>query len=240
MNETKKGCLYIISTPIGNVNDISQRALNLLASVELIACEDTRRTGRFLSRIGLKKRLVSYHDYNALKRTPLLLENLNNGSDVALVSDAGTPGVSDPAYRVISAAVEKSFEVIAVPGPSAALAALVVSGLPLDRFVFEGFLPPRGARRQKRIEALSDEPRTIILFESPHRIHNLLEIILRVMGDREISISREMTKLHEETLRGHVSEVIESMKNTTPRGEYTVVIRGKGKKDRHERKTHYI
>ena len=230
MSETKKGRLFIVSTPIGNMSDISQRAVDCLQSVSYIACEDTRRTGLFLSRLGMKKRLLSYHNFNALKRTSSIIEFLLDGRDVAVVSDAGTPGVSDPAYRVVHAAVENGIDVFAVPGPSSVLAALVVSGLPLDRFVFEGFLPPRGAKRLKRLEALTDEPRTIIFFESPHRINYLLENILNILGDREISVSREMTKLHEETLRGNVSDVIAGMKKIKPRGEYTVVVRGKGKK----------
>ena len=230
MSETKKGRLFIISTPIGNMSDISQRAIDCLQSVSYIACEDTRRTGLFLSRLGMKKRLLSYHNFNALKRTSSIIEFLLDGSDVAIVSDAGTPGVSDPAYRVVHAAVENGIDVFAVPGPSSVLAALVVSGLPLDRFVFEGFLPPRGAKRLKRLESLVGEPRTIVFFESPHRINYLLENILNILGDREISVSREMTKLHEETLRGHVSDVIAGMKKTKPRGEYTVVVRGKGKR----------
>ena len=230
MSETKKGRLFIVSTPIGNMSDISQRAVDCLQSVSYIACEDTRRTGLFLSRLGMKKRLLSYHNFNALKRTSSIIEFLLDGRDVAVVSDAGTPGVSDPAYRVVHAAVENGIDVFAVPGPSSVLAALVVSGLPLDRFVFEGFLPPRGAKRLKRLEALVDEPRTIIFFESPHRINYLLENILNILGDREISVSREMTKLHEETLRGNVSDVIAGMKKIKPRGEYTVVVRGKGKK----------
>ncbi len=230
MSETKKGRLFVVSTPIGNMSDISQRAIDCLQSVSYIACEDTRRTGLFLSRLGLKKRLLSYHNFNALKRTSSIIELLLDGSDVAVVSDAGTPGVSDPAYRVVHTAVENGIDVFAVPGPSSVLAALVVSGLPLDRFVFEGFLPPRGAKRLKRLESLVDEPRTIVFFESPHKINYLLENILNILGDREISVSREMTKLHEETLRGHVSDVIAGMKKIKPRGEYTVVVRGTGKK----------
>ena len=234
MKEIQKGRLFVVSTPIGNLSDFSQRAIDCLKSVSLIACEDTRRTGLLLSRLGFKKRLVSYHNFNALKRTSSLMEKLRAGCDVALVSDAGTPGVSDPAYRFVRAAVTEGFDVFAVPGPSALLSALVVSGLPLDRFVFEGFLPPKGAHRRKRIEALADEPRTIVLYESPHRIISLLEGILCALGDREISVSREMTKLYEETIRGQVSEVLDTVKNTKPRGEYTVVIRGKGKKTRHD------
>ncbi|MBT4483826.1 MAG: 16S rRNA (cytidine(1402)-2'-O)-methyltransferase [Candidatus Latescibacteria bacterium] len=230
MNKTKKGQLFVVSTPIGNMSDFSQRAIDCLKSANIVACEDTRRTGLLFSRLGFKKKLFSYHNFNELKRTPAIIENLNNGNDVALVSDAGTPGISDPAYRVVRAAVEAGFDVIPVPGPSAVLASLVVSGLPPDRFVFEGFLPPKGAKRLKRIEAMADEQRTIILFESPHKILLLLENILSILGDREISVSREITKLHEETIRGNVSIVLEKMIAAKPRGEYTVVIRGREKR----------
>jgi 16S rRNA (cytidine1402-2'-O)-methyltransferase len=230
MDENSCGCLYIVSTPIGNMDDLSPRALELLRSVDLIACEDTRHTGMLLSRLGIKNRLVSYNNINETKRTPLILETIFSCRDVALVCDSGTPGVSDPAYRVVRAAVEHGIPVISIPGPSAVLAALVVSGLPLDRFVFEGFLPPRGMKRTKSLDALKNEPRTIVLFESPHRIISLLESVLSVFGDREISVSRELTKLFEETVRGSVSSVLETLKRKKPRGEYTVVIRGTGKK----------
>ena len=229
MNELKKGHLYIISTPIGNMGDISSRAIDFLKSVEFVACEDTRHSGLLLSRLGFKKKLISYNDINALKKTSVILGHLEKGHDVALVSDAGTPGISDPAYRLICAALDSHCDVTAVPGPSAVLSALVISGLPLDRFVFEGFLPHKAVQRRKRIESLSDETRTIVLFESPHRILDLLENIREILGDREISVSREMTKLYEETIRGHVSDVIETLKTKTPRGEFTVVIRGAGK-----------
>ena len=233
MKELKKGHLYIISTPIGNMNDISPRAIECFKSVDFVACEDTRHSGLLLSRLGIKKKLLSYNDINALKQTQVLLKYLEQGHDVALVSDAGTPGISDPAYRIIRAAIDAQFEVIAVPGPSAVLSALVISGLPLDRFVFEGFIPQKGARRRNRIEALANEPRTIILFESPHRIIDLLESVLEIFGNREISVSREMTKLHEETIRGNVSDVLETLKTKKLRGEFTVVIRGTGK-ERHK------
>lgn len=232
--ERSSGCLFIVSTPIGNMADLSPRALDCLRSVDLVACEDTRHTGLLLSRLGIKKRLVLYNDINETRRAPLILEVLSSGRDVALVCDAGTPGVSDPAYRVVRRAVDKGIPVLSVPGPSSVLAALVVSGLPLDRFVFEGFLPPRGMKRVKSLEALKLEPRTIVLFESPHRIVNLLETVLSVLGDREVSVSRELTKMFEETIRGTVSSVLETLKLKKPRGEYTVVLRGIGKRGSHE------
>ena len=223
------GSLFLVSTPIGNMDDLSPRARSILETADIIACEDTRHTGLLLSRLGIKKRLVSYNDINAEKRLPLLCSCLEDGYDVAVVSDAGTPGISDPAYRIVRAAAGLGIEIISIPGPSAVLAALVVSGLPLDRFVFEGFLPNKGAARLKRIELLKDEQRTLVLFESPHRILRLLEAILDVMGDRLVSVSRELTKLHEETVRGTVSEVLARLKEKKTRGEYTVVLHGAGK-----------
>ena len=231
MTDKKKyGSVYIVSTPIGNMDDISKRALICLESADIIACEDTRRTGLLWSRLGLKKSLISYNDFNARKRLPMLLDHLANGNDVALVSDAGTPGISDPAYRIVRAALDSGVDVISIPGPSAVLAALVISGLPVDRFVFEGFLPQKGAARNKRLEYLINEPRTMVFYESPHRIIKLLTSIQDILGDRDISVSRELTKLHEETVRGSVIEVLELLSLKKPRGEYTVVVRGTGKK----------
>ena len=224
------GCLYVVSTPIGNLGDISDRARSCLADVDIVACEDTRHSGRLLNHIGIKKRLVSYNDINAERRLGQLIDHLANGNDVALISDAGTPGISDPAYRLVRAAVNEDFDVISIPGPSAVLAGLVVSGLPLDRFVFEGFLPPKAGARNKRLEVLNIEPRTMVLYESPHRILKLLDAVLAILGNREVSVSRELTKLHEETVRGPVSDVLDRMNEKKPRGEYTVVIRGVGKK----------
>ncbi|MFA6470743.1 MAG: 16S rRNA (cytidine(1402)-2'-O)-methyltransferase [Candidatus Latescibacterota bacterium] len=240
MAETSSGSLYIVSTPIGNMGDFSTRALECLSSVEYIACEDTRHTGLFLSRLGIKKRLFSYNDINEKTRSLRVVKLLSEGYDVALVCDAGTPGISDPAYRMIQSSVSAGFTVISIPGASAVLAALVVSGLPLDRFIFEGFLPQKGMKRIKSIEALKEEPRTIVLYESPYRIIILLEQILEILGDREISVSRELTKMYEETVRGTVSEVLSKIKDQKPRGEYTVVIRGIGKKGGHERSSDNI
>jgi 16S rRNA (cytidine1402-2'-O)-methyltransferase len=226
MNEIKKGFLFIVSTPIGNLKDITKRAVECLSSVDIIACEDTRHTGMLLSHLGIKKKLISYNNFNENTKSSFLLSLLENGNNIAVVSDAGTPGISDPAYRIVKLAVDSGFGVFSIPGPSALLSALVVSGFPIDRFVFEGFFPPRGAKRLKHIENLKNESRTIVLFESPHRILNLLELLLEIFGDRDVSVSREMTKIYEETIRGKLSFVIESIKKTKPRGEYTVVVRG--------------
>ena len=224
--DSKLGILYIVSTPIGNMEDISTRASACLRDVSLVACEDTRRTGLLLSRLGMKKRLLSYRDSNAARQAPVIADHLVRGEDVALVSDAGTPGVSDPAYRVVRAAIEAGCDVIAIPGASALLSALVVSGMPLDRFVFEGFPPAHGAKRKKYLESLAHEERTIIFYESPFRVVRLLDLVFELWGNREVSVSRELTKLHEETVRGTVSDVLERIRDKKPRGEYTVVIRG--------------
>ena len=226
MKNISSGRLYIVSTPIGNLDDISRRALECLGNVGLIACEDTRHTGLMLSRLGIKNKLISYHNFNEASRSSTIVNNLENGIDVALVSDAGTPGICDPAYRVVRAAIDGGFDVLSVPGPSSLLSALVISGLPLDRFIFEGFLPPKGAKRLKRIEALVDEIRTIVFFESPHRVVSLLESVRDILGEREVSVSRELTKLHEETVRGTVSDIIAKLSDTKRRGEYTIVVQG--------------
>lgn len=226
MNNSKKGFLFIVSTPIGNLKDISQRAIDCLSSVDIIACEDTRHTGMLLSHLCIRKKLISYNNFNENTKSSFLLSHLENGSDVAVVSDAGTPGISDPAYRIVKLAVDSGFGVFSIPGPSALLSALVVSGFPLDKFVFEGFLPPKGAKRLKHIETLKNETRTIVFFESPHRIINLLDSLLSVFGDRDISVSREMTKIYEETIRGKISFVLETINKSKTRGEYTIVVRG--------------
>jgi 16S rRNA (cytidine1402-2'-O)-methyltransferase len=212
------------------MGDLSPRAATCLGEASLIACEDTRRTGLLLSRLGIKKPLVTYNDVNEESRSSRLVETVLAGDTVAVVSDAGTPGISDPAYRVVRAACAVGITVVAVPGPSALLAALVVSGLPLDRFVFEGFLPPKSSQREKRLSDLVTEPRTIILYESPHRIVKLLSSVVKIFGDREVSVSRELTKLYEETIRGTAPEVLSRLEAKKPKGEYTVVIRGVGKR----------
>ncbi len=224
--------LYVVSTPIGNLEDISQRALNTLAQADLIACEDTRRTGLLLKHFGIENRLLSYHEYNKLRRTPEILEILKQGKIVALVSDAGTPGISDPGFYLIRAAIEKGIRVIPVPGASALLAALVVSGLPANRFAFEGFLPKREGRRRKRLIALLYEPRTMIFCESAHRIRRLLNEIKEILGDRRIAVCRELTKKYEEVIRGTVAEVLERIAERGLKGEIVVVVAGYEESDK--------
>ena len=220
------GHLYVVGTPIGNLADLSQRARETLGSVDLVAAEDTRRTGRLLAHLGLKVRMLSFFEGNERQRIDELLDRLREGERVALVSDAGMPAVSDPGFRLLRAAVDAGVEISVVPGPSAVTAALVVSGLPTDRWVFEGFLPRRPSERRERLRALAHDPRTVVLFESPLRVITLLRDVLVELGDRRAAVARELTKLHEEVVRGRVSEVIVSLLDSEPRGELVVVIEG--------------
>jgi 16S rRNA (cytidine1402-2'-O)-methyltransferase len=222
----ESGMLYLVATPIGNLEDITFRAVEVLRQADLIAAEDTRRTRHLLTRHDISRPLISYHDHNKKSRSPQLLRSLLNGESVALVSDAGTPGISDPAFYLVRLAIENGVPVIPVPGPSALIAALVVSGLPPDRFVFEGFLPPRAGKRRTRLKALADEQRTIVLFESPHRLLKSLSDILEIMGDRQAVVARELTKKFEEVARGTVSQLMERFSRKKPRGEVVVVLAG--------------
>jgi 16S rRNA (cytidine1402-2'-O)-methyltransferase len=220
------GRLYLVGTPIGNLGDLTDRARETLQAVDVLAAEDTRRTGRLLSHVGIKRRMVSLFEGNERERTEELVANLREGSDVALVTDAGMPTISDPGFRLVRACVEEGIEVRVVPGPSAVTAALVVSGLPVDRFVFEGFLPKRGGERRERLRALAREPRTIVVFESPVRVVALLRDVLVELGDRRMALARELTKLHEEVVRGRVTEVLDRLAGSEPRGEVVVVLEG--------------
>jgi 16S rRNA (cytidine1402-2'-O)-methyltransferase len=220
------GVLYVVSTPIGNLEDITLRALKILKGVGLIAAEDTRTTRNLLRHFEIEKDCISYHSHNEIKRIPELLDRLRAGVAVAVVSDAGTPGISDPAALLISAAVDAGIRVVPIPGASAALAALVVSGFHTDRFHFEGFLPIK-KRRQTRIRELAEEERTIILYESVHRLPRTLRDLHEQFGDRRASVSREITKLFEETVRGTLPDLIAHFERHEPRGEFVVVIEGK-------------
>jgi 16S rRNA (cytidine1402-2'-O)-methyltransferase len=218
--------LYVVSTPIGNLGDITFRALEVLAGVDQVACEDTRRTGLLMKHYDIHARLLSYHDHNKARRTPELLEMLRQGKRIALVADAGTPGVSDPGFYLIRAAVDAGLTVFPVPGASALLSALVMSGLPSDRFAFEGFLPRRDGRRRKRLAALAEEPRTMVFFEPARRTRLLLEEMLELWGERRVVVARELTKKFEETIRGSLSEVVDALANRTLKGEITLVVSG--------------
>lgn len=232
---TTKGVIYIVSTPIGNLEDITLRALKILKDVDLIAAEDTRRTRKLLSRFDIHTLLVSYFEHNELKRLDKLLSHVKRGKDIALVSDAGTPGISDPGYRLIQEAIEREIPVIPIPGPSAAIAALSIAGLPTDSFAFVGFLPKKGGKRRKLLDKLADSMWTSILYESPHRLVETLEDLLVACGDRQIAVTRELTKAFEEVIRGTISEVIDILKGKRIKGEITLVVGGKERKRRQVR-----
>ena len=221
-----EGVLYVVATPIGNLEDVSERALRVLREVDAIAAEDTRRTAKLLAHHGIAKPLTSYHDAVERRKAPELVEQLRRGKTLALVSDAGTPLVSDPGYRLVRCALDAGIAVVPIPGASAATALLSVCGFSTDRFVFEGFLPQRAGRRRRRLEGLRGEPRTIVIYESPHHVERALAEIEEVLGDRQIVVGRELTKLFEEILRGTISEVRRTLAERPPRGEYTIVVRG--------------
>jgi 16S rRNA (cytidine1402-2'-O)-methyltransferase len=217
--------LYLISTPIGNLEDITLRALRLLREVSLIAAEDTRTTGRLLKHYNIETPLTSFHDYSTPHKIAGLVERLAT-ADVALVTDAGTPGLSDPGYELVRAAVEAGVIISPIPGPSAAIAALVSSGLPTDRFLFLGFLPRQAKARREALSAVASLPYTLVLYESPHRVLYLLADVVAVLGDRPVAVGRELTKLYEEIWRGPASEAISHFSQGQIRGEFTLVIGG--------------
>ena len=224
--EVINGALYVVATPIGNLEDITLRALRILKSVDIIAAEDTRKTRILLNHYGIQKELLSYYQFNESKRIPEIIKILKSGKSVAVVSDAGTPGISDPAYRLVKKAIEEKIRIIPIPGASAFLSALVVSGLPTDSFVFEGFLPHKKGRKTK-LEKIKSETRTIILYESPHRILKTLYEILEIIGDRKITIAREITKMFEQVIYGKVSDVIKHLESKTIQGEFVIILAGK-------------
>jgi 16S rRNA (cytidine1402-2'-O)-methyltransferase len=228
----KKASLYVVATPIGNREDVTVRALNTLRKVDLIAAEDTRKTGNFLSHHKIKNRLISYHEHNENKRTPEIISKLLDGTSIALVSNAGTPSVSDPGYRLIATAIENNIKVIPIPGVSAATAAMSVSGLPTDSFVFIGFPPRKKGKRLKILTELAVEPHPLIFYESPQRILAFLEEIISRIGDRPAVLAREMTKLHEEFIRGSVSEILMTLKKRAKvKGECTLLVSGRKEKE---------
>jgi 16S rRNA (cytidine1402-2'-O)-methyltransferase len=223
------GTLWLVATPIGNLGDLSDRARHTLASVDLIAAEDTRRTGRLLASVGMEEHppLLSYFEGNERERTPELVAKLTGGHDVALVTDGGMPAVSDPGFRLVRSALDVGVDVQVVPGPSSVLTALVLSGLPVHRFAFEGFLPRKAGDRRARLNALAPDDRTLVFFESPRRTQALLRELLDVWGDRQVAVARELTKLHEEVRRGRISDVLAEMGEVAPKGEIVVVVEGR-------------
>lgn len=220
----KLGTLFIVATPVGNLKDITLRALEALKAVDVIACEDTRQTGKLLSHYDIRTPMVSLHDHNERQRTPELVKRLRRGDSVALVCDGGTPLISDPGWRLVHEALAADMPVTWMPGPAALIGGLVLSGLPAERFVFEGFLPQKSGQRRKRLEALKDEERTVVLYESPHRLLKTLKEIREVLGDIQVACARELTKMFEEVRRGVVSEAIEHFEQKPPKGEFVIVV----------------
>lgn len=226
MTQKQPADLYIISTPIGNLEDITLRALRILGTVEIIAAEDTRHTRKLLNRHNIHGTLTSYHDLNKEEKAPVLIQYLKEGRSIALVTDAGTPCISDPGYYLINRCIQEAIPIIPIPGPSAFLAALSISGLPTDTFLFQGFLPRKKIARRNFLQSLEPEKRTLVFYESPHRITQCITDILEAMGDRRIVIARELTKVFEETIRGRASRVIGLLEKKKLRGEFTLIVEG--------------
>lgn len=225
--DTKAGTLYIVGTPIGNLEDMTFRAVEILRKVDIVAAEDTRHTGKLLHHFQITTPQISYHDHNRRGRLPELLQRLQHGETIALVTDAGMPGISDPGYELVKACAESAISVVPIPGVSAVITALSASGLPTDRFVFEGFLPAKGQERRDRLDAIRTETRTLVLFESPHRLRQTLHDLAETLGaERAIVLARELTKLHEEFWRGPLAEAEARYRTSDPQGEFTLVIAG--------------
>ncbi|RCJ22156.1 rRNA (cytidine-2'-O-)-methyltransferase [Nostoc sp. ATCC 43529] len=225
--DPKPRTLYVVGTPIGNLEDMTFRAVRILQTVDIIAAEDTRHTGKLLQHFEIKTPQVSYHEHNRTSRIPELLQYLANDKAIALVSDAGMPGISDPGYELIEACIEAGISVVPIPGASAAITALSAAGLPTDRFVFEGFLPAKSQQRREHLEFLQTESRTLIIYESPHRLQDTLQDLAEILGsDRQIVLGRELTKLYEEFWRGTIAEAIAHYNQRQPQGEYTLVVAG--------------
>jgi 16S rRNA (cytidine1402-2'-O)-methyltransferase len=220
------GILYIVPTPIGNLEDITLRALRVLKEAEWIAAEDTRHTQHLLAHFGLKTALTSYHDHNERDKARLLVERLRSGASIALVSDAGTPAISDPGYRIVVDAIRAGIEVVPLPGASALTTALSASGLPTGRFLFEGFLPAKAQERKAKLQTLRREAATLVFYEAPHRLLDSLAEMLKIFGDREIAVARELTKVHEEFLRGKLREVVRALADRDIKGEIVIMVHG--------------
>jgi len=218
------GTLYLVATPIGNLEDITLRAIRILKEVDLIACEDTRRTQKLLNAYRIRTRTISYHEHNEMTRAPELVIEMEEGSSIALVTDAGMPVVSDPGFRLVHLAVRHSIPVVPVPGASAFVAALAASGMPVDKFRFLGFLPSKRAQRRKALQELKDATKTLVFYEAPHRLLEMLRDVRETLGDRDSVVAREVTKIHEEFLRGTISSTVDYLKKRQVKGEITVLI----------------
>ena len=223
------GSLFLVATPIGNLEDVTHRALRVLGEADIVAAEDTRHTRRLLDRYGISARLVSLFEHNERARVPRLIAELEAGRSVAVVTDAGSPALSDPGYPLVRAAVAAGVKVVSIPGPSAIVAALQISGLPTDAFTFAGFLPVKSGARRRKLEELAERPETIVVFESPHRIDACLEVLESVWGERPIALARELTKIHEECLRGAPAAVRAQLSTDRRRGEMVLVLSGCGR-----------
>lgn len=230
----EKGILYICATPIGNLEDITIRTIRILKEVDLIAAEDTRHTIKLLNHLDIKKPLTSYHEHNIKEKGIELIEKLKNGINIGLVSDAGMPGISDPGADLVRLAIENDIPTIALPGPTASITALVLSGFNTDKFIFEGFLSSKRAQRKGELEKIKTYKKTTIIYESPHRILSTLKDMSDILGERKISLSRELTKKYEETFRGTVNEAIEKFSQSKVRGEFVIVLEGNLEEDKAE------
>jgi len=225
-NEIKEKSLYLVSTPIGNLSDISPRAAKVLSEVDFIAAEDTRNTMKLLNHLGIKKPMVSYYEHNKYERGKEIIQKLSEGKSAALVSDAGTPAISDPGEDLVKLCAEAGIEVFSIPGPCAAICALTLSGLFTGRFAFEGFLSTAKAERLARLESVKNDERTLIFYEAPHHLIKTLDVMLDVLGDRRISLCREITKLNEEVIRTTLSGALEHFEQVSPKGEFVLVVEG--------------
>ena len=226
-NQHLPGTLYIVATPVGNLEDITFRAVRILKQVDLIAAEDTRHSKKLLSHYAIKTKLVSCHEHNEMNKTPQFITHLKNGLDIALISDAGTPSISDPGYKLVAAVAKENLSIIPIPGCSAAIAGLSVSGLSTDSFLFLGFLPKKQQKQTKALEAIINQSATLIIYESPRRIKRLIENILKILGDRNACLAREITKLHEEYIRGNLSEILKALEEKEViKGECSLFVQG--------------
>jgi 16S rRNA (cytidine1402-2'-O)-methyltransferase len=224
MISNEEGVLYVVATPLGNLKDITLRALEVLKGSALIAAEDTRRTQKLLSAYDLHCPLISFNENNKYRKIPFLIERLKQGKQISLVTDGGTPGISDPGRELVRETRQARIAVVPIPGPSALICALSASGLPGDSFIFLGFLPRRKSRRKRVLQEIKEQKRTVIFYEAPHRIRDLLEEIKAVLGEREVTLTRELTKIHEEIMSGSVSELLRQLADREPKGEYTLLL----------------